>query len=257
MILRMREFDRLSVAYDSSIDWPSRLGKEIPFLLKCLPTSKRSRALDIACGSGRHSIALAHKGVEVVGFDNSAQMIKIARTLADKEGANPEFLVADMLRVERVVDPGFDLIICLGNSLALLPTLDAVKKVVSSVYSLLSPGGSFVLQVLNFEEIWKSGFRFFPVKGGITQQGDEVVFTRFFEHSEERPVSTLVMTGLTKNHGQWSSEVSTLQILNLDSVVLRDIMSSSGFVNVDFFSDYQGAAFSKLTSRDLIALARK
>ena len=253
----MRQFDRLSAAYDGSIDWTSRLSKEIPFMLKCLPTSKRSRALDMACGSGRHSIALAQRGVEVVGFDNSVQMIKIARTLAEKEGASPEFLVADMLRIERVVDPGFDLIICLGNSLALLPTLDAVRKVVSSVYSLLSPGGSFVLQVLNFEEIRKSGFRFFPVKAGITQQGDEVVFTRFFEHSEEQPVSALVLTGLTKTHGQWSAEVSALQILNLDSVVLRDIMSSAGFVKVDFFSDYQGAAFSKLTSRDLLVLAMK
>jgi SAM-dependent methyltransferase len=252
----MRQFDKMSVVYDSSIDWQARLEREIPFVLKCLPASRRARVLDMACGSGRHSIALAQRGFEVVGFDNSVEMIRIARTLADKEGAKPELLVGDMLKVKGFVNPAFDLVICLGNSLALLPSQDAVRDVVSSVHSLLSSGGFFIFQVLNFEEIRKSGFRFFPVKTGTTQEGYEVIFLRFFDHSERQPVSTLVMTGLTNTRGQWSSEVTTLQILNFDFEFLQDAMSSSGFTKADFFSDYQGATFSKAKSRDLIVLAR-
>lgn len=253
----MRQFDKLSAVYDGSIDWQTRLEREIPFLLKCLPASGHARVLDMACGSGRHSIALAQRGFEVVGFDNSPEMIRIARLLADREGPRPEFLVTDMLRVERALDAGFDLVICLGNSLALLPTRDAAAKVVSSVYSLLSADGSFVLQVLNFEEIRKSGFRFFPVKEGTTEKGEQVVFMRFFDHSDRLPVSTLVMTAFAKTQGQWSSEVSALQVLNLDFGFLQGILSSAGFTKVDSSSDYQGSPFSKLTSRDLIVLAKK
>jgi SAM-dependent methyltransferase len=253
----MKEFDKLSAIYDSSIDWQARLDREIPFLLKCLPVSDRGRVLDMACGSGRHSIALAQRGFEVVGFDNSVEMIRIARTLADKQEPKPDLLVGDMLKVKHVVDPAFHLVICLGNSLALLPTQDAVRDVVSSVHSLLSSGGFFVFQVLNFEEIRKSGFRFFPAREGVTERGEEVVFLRFFEHPDLQPVSTLVMTALTKTHGQWSSTFSTLQVLNLDHEFLHGILSSTGFTQVNSFSDYQGSPFSKLTSRDLIVIAKK
>jgi len=211
----------------------------------------------MACGSGRHSIALAKRDIEVIGFDNSPMMIKIARELADNEGAKPKFLIEDMRRVERVVNPGFNLIICLGNSLALLPTQDAVRKVLSSVYSLLSPGGSFVFQVLNFEEIRKSGFRFFPLKEGITKKGEPVVFMRFFDHSDCPAVSTLVMTGLVRTHGEWSCQASTLQVLNLDSEYLFSILSSNGFAEIKTFSEYRGTPFSKSASRDLIVVARK
>jgi len=124
----MTTFDELAMAYDSAIDWESRLDREIPFLKECI-AKDRARVLDMACGSGRHAIALAKENHNVTAFDNSRSMIQIARSLADSEGAMVDFVVEDMLHMERIVDEKYDLIYCLGNSLALLNDLNALEKV--------------------------------------------------------------------------------------------------------------------------------
>ncbi len=253
----MSSFDEVSIAYDSSVDWAARLNKEMPFLLKCLPVSKRPRVLDMACGSGRHAVALAQKGADVIGLDSSISMISAARSLAEKEGVNAEFLVADMRDVEKAVKHKLDLVICLGNSLALLPTFEDVRQVIASVYLKLAPAGSFVFQVLNFEEIRKSGFRFFPTKAGTMPNGEETVFTRFFEHSADGTASSLVISAFTKIGTQWSAATSTQRVLNLNPEAIKSAVLAARFRSVDFFSDYQESPFEKLTARDLVVRARQ
>ena len=44
-----------------------------------------SRVLDLFCGIGRHSIPLAKRGYEVVGYDPSAFFLSKARNWAGKE----------------------------------------------------------------------------------------------------------------------------------------------------------------------------
>ncbi|MHA2191397.1 MAG: hypothetical protein ACXAAP_14310 [Candidatus Thorarchaeota archaeon] len=64
----MSTFDELAIVYDNSIDWDSRLKRELPFLLESLPTTGQRRVLDMACGSGRHSVALSSEGWKWTSF---------------------------------------------------------------------------------------------------------------------------------------------------------------------------------------------
>jgi SAM-dependent methyltransferase len=253
----MSSFDEVSIAYDSSIDWAARLSKEMPFLLKCLPMSKRPRVLDMACGSGRHAVALTQEGADVIGLDSSIGMISAARAHAEKEGVNAKFLVADMRDVENAVKHKLDLVICLGNSLALLPTFEDVRRVIASVYLKLASAGSFVFQVLNFEEIRKAGFRFFPTKAGRMPNGEETVLTRFFEHSADGIASSLVVSAFNKSGVEWSAATSTQRVLNLNPDAIKEAVVSAGFRSVDYYSDYQELPFERLTARDLVVRARQ
>ena len=81
----MTSFDNLALVYDNTIDWTARLNRELPFLLSLLNDPKQSRVLDVACGSGHHSIALGEKGAEVIGFDSSEAMISAARKYNDEK----------------------------------------------------------------------------------------------------------------------------------------------------------------------------
>ncbi len=85
-MFKTSSFDIVAVAYENTIDWKARLSNEIPMLLKQLDRTGGDRVLDLACGTGRHAVALAHAGARVVGIDNSREMIRAARQNAQREG---------------------------------------------------------------------------------------------------------------------------------------------------------------------------
>ena len=104
-------------------------------------------ALDLACGTGVLCRALQDGGIPSRGMDLSAGMIAIARE------ANPDipFDVADML----TYTPGeqFDLVTCTGDALNHIPDLTDVEKIFAGVFSWLKPGGYFIFDLLDEQEI--------------------------------------------------------------------------------------------------------
>jgi SAM-dependent methyltransferase len=74
--------------YDIAFDWD--LGEEVDWLLARLCAVS---VLEPACGTGRMLEALARRGVEVAGIDNSPQMLEFAR---DRLGEDAQVFEADM-----------------------------------------------------------------------------------------------------------------------------------------------------------------
>ena len=69
------------------------------------------RALDLACGAGRHAVFLAEKGFLVTAVDNSATGIKIAKERAAEKGVRIDFPIADLEAGEFIIEENaFDLI---------------------------------------------------------------------------------------------------------------------------------------------------
>lgn len=95
------------------------------------------RALDLACGQGRHAIYLAGLGWAVTAVDFSP--VAVARGAADEPpGGQPiEWVVADAARWAEAQDTAYDLVLCSFFHLA----VDAYP----SVRHLLAPGGRLVI----------------------------------------------------------------------------------------------------------------
>jgi ubiquinone/menaquinone biosynthesis C-methylase UbiE len=73
------------------------------------------RVLDVGCGSGRFSVAVAKAGAsEVLGLDFAQSMLDIARRLAEKEGVGDRcrFEAGDFM--ERRFDRPFDVTLAVG-----------------------------------------------------------------------------------------------------------------------------------------------
>ena len=249
-------FDDLALVYDKAIDWKNRLNRELPFLQKLLGTRKSARILDLACGSGRHATALAQLGHEVTGLDASQGMIDAAIHLTSKEEATVQYLVGDMQKLLNLVEAPYDLIMCLGNSLALLPNIATLKFTLQGVHTLLEPSGMFIAQILNFEEIHHSHFRFFPMKSGILTTGQHVVFARFFEPFTDSTKAMLVFAGFIRQEKTWTTKVTTHEVLQLDQQILKLILREASFQETNFFGGYDGSEFSPLKSRNLIAVSK-
>jgi len=253
----MSSFDDVALAYDDAIDWKARLAREIPFLMSRLGGSRGKRVLDLACGTGRHSVALAREGVGVIGIDTSEVMISRAKDNAAANNVSPKFIHGDMAEFQSIAADQYDMIICLGNSLALLDNLIILERVISSIYSSLNDDGVFIAQALNFEEIHRTGFRFFPQKSGKMDNGEDVVFSRFYEHTYPPNSSTLVMSALMKVRGEWTSLVSTQKVLNLNSNLLKRYLAQAGFRETRFFSDYSESLFVGSDDRNMVIHSRR
>ena len=104
-------------------------------------------AMDLACGTGILCRILADSGMEASGMDFSSGMIQIA-----KEN-NPElsFDVADMTTY--CPQKQFDLVTCTGDAVNHIPELNDVAKIFQNVHTYLSPGGYFVFDLLNENEV--------------------------------------------------------------------------------------------------------
>lgn len=103
-------------------------------------------SLDLGCGSGRHSVALAEKGINVTGVDFSPSAIELARTWARTKGIHIDLIIADIHEhIVGVNDSSFDSVVAV-NTLE-YSTKDQFEKIITEVNRILKDGGLFWLVV--------------------------------------------------------------------------------------------------------------
>jgi len=104
-----------------------------------------SKVLDLCCGMGRHSLALAEAGYEVTGVDLSEPLLREAR--AQKGSDNVRWLRSDMRTLP--LDGGFDAVVNLFTSFGYFEEDEEQIKVLREIGRMLKPGGKFVIDYLN------------------------------------------------------------------------------------------------------------
>jgi ubiquinone/menaquinone biosynthesis C-methylase UbiE len=114
-----------------------------------------TRVLEIGCGTGALTVAMAAKGAEVVGIDLNAGMLAQAENRTAALGLDEHVVLEHMdaaLIAERFKPGSFDLIV---SSLALSElSRDSQAYVLSACRSLLAPGGRLAI----LDEITPSGW---------------------------------------------------------------------------------------------------
>ncbi len=135
-------YEALAEAYAARIDTkPHNAYYERPATLSLLPDVKGKRVLDAGCGPGVYAEWLADHGAEVVAFDVSAKMIRLAK---QRLGAKAKVLQADIGQLlDFLKDSSFDLVL---SALA----LDYVRdwdKTFKEFYRVLRQPGRLVFSV--------------------------------------------------------------------------------------------------------------
>jgi cyclopropane fatty-acyl-phospholipid synthase-like methyltransferase len=100
------------------------------------------RVLDVACGEGRNSVWLAQCGCDVLGIDVSPLALKKAQRLAEKNGVQVEFRLAD-IRQWGWTASMFDAVVCIFIQFA---TPGERARLFQGFETTLKPGGLLVLQ---------------------------------------------------------------------------------------------------------------
>ena len=107
----------------------------------CTPAS----LLDLGCGTGRHALIMAQRGVRVVGIDMSETMPAMGRDFFSRHNPSPpvpELRLADArtLRLNRV----FDAVISLFHVMSYQNTEKDASALLAAAGAHLAPGGLFL-----------------------------------------------------------------------------------------------------------------
>ncbi len=121
--------------------------QEVGFLLDALALEPGSRVLDIGCGPGRHALALARRGIEVVGIDHSEDFLELGRAAAAAEELAIEFRAGDVRDLDE--PPEFDAAICLcQGGFGLLGGRED-PALIARFAAALRPGGRLALSAFH------------------------------------------------------------------------------------------------------------
>ncbi|NJO83954.1 MAG: class I SAM-dependent methyltransferase [Blastochloris sp.] len=120
--------------------------QDIDALLTRIALVPSDRILEIGCGWGRHSLALARRGFRrVCSIDIAPEPLTIARALADERGLNCDFRQLDFLDVD---DGLFDAILSLyDRSVCGFPSAEEDVASLRHLATLLAPGGRLVFGI--------------------------------------------------------------------------------------------------------------
>jgi len=114
-----------------------RRARELPFWSALVERWAWRRVADAGCGAGFHLGLLRDLGVGAVGFDLAVAALRSAPRHSVCAGD----VLAPPLR-----SGAFDAVLCLGNTVSLLPDRAAQRRALTVLAALLRPGGVLVLQ---------------------------------------------------------------------------------------------------------------
>jgi SAM-dependent methyltransferase len=135
-------------AASAEMAWTDRTAPEVDRVAKILQTQGGERVLDMACGSGRHSLELRRRGFDVVGTDISADLIEIARRDAAEADLDVDFVQADLRALD--FEDDFDLVLNLNDgAIGYLESDEENLRAFGTIARALRPGGRNLVQLPN------------------------------------------------------------------------------------------------------------
>lgn len=120
-------------------DWTNQ---EVDFLISALNVQPGAALLDIPCGFGRHTLALATRGFSLTGFDISTEFLQALNQQAAAEQLPVQIIQGNILTTE--ITGVFDGAYCLGNSFGYVD-YDGMNIFVKKVSAALKPGARFII----------------------------------------------------------------------------------------------------------------
>jgi SAM-dependent methyltransferase len=124
--------------------------QEADFIVQRLALQPSARVLDVPCGGGRHSVALAARGYRPTGVDLSSEFLATARSAAAERSVAVDWQQREMRDLPWAGE--FDGAFSFGNSFGYLDD-DGNAAFVRAVARALKPGASFLVDVSYISEV--------------------------------------------------------------------------------------------------------
>ena len=212
--------------WDELIDWDARAQSEGRFFMDVLRARGKSSVLDVATGTGFHSVRLINEGFNVTSADGSATMIAKAFENGKKRGLILKAMQADWRWLNRDIQGKYDAIICLGNSFTHLHEEQDRRRALAEFYAALKHDGLLIIDQRNYDYMLDFGFK---SKHKYYYCGDKV---------SAQPMH--IDDGLVRFQYSFSDgEDYTLNLFPLRKNYMRKLLKEAGFERVRTYGDFQ------------------
>jgi SAM-dependent methyltransferase len=139
------------------MSWVEYTDEEVDFVISTLELKGNEKILDLACGFGRHSLALAARGYSVVGVDITPDYITDARAEAQKRSLNATFICDDIRNISFKNE--FDVVLNLADgAIGYFESEYDNMIIFDKIADSLKSGGKSFIETTNIEYARK----FFP-----------------------------------------------------------------------------------------------
>jgi SAM-dependent methyltransferase len=202
-------------------------------------------ALDLCCGPGRCSVALAKRGFTVTGVDRTRYLLEKARARAKAARVKIEWVQKDMRDFVR--PEAFGLVISMFTSFGYFDDRNEDMIVLKNMFVSLKPAGACLIEVLGKERLARI---LQPTASTVLPDGSVLV-----ERHE-------IYDDWTRVRNEWllirGSKVKAFRFHHTiySGLELRDRMERAGFVDVELRGNLDGDAYSPNAER-LVAIGRK
>ena len=238
-------YDQIADTYDEMTNLESRLENIRTFVSQLKNRYSLTSAIDVACGTGGHVIALSQICIRAVGVDISESMLDKARASAKEKGVKAQWIHCPMQELSQHIKEQFDIVLCLGNSLPHLLTKEDLSKTLSAFAQVLRPGGVLLVQLLNYHQVLKEKKRLVAVTKNNNNE-----YIRFYDFLPD-----LIQFNLLRIKWEGTKSKSTLSSTELfpytfDS--LENTLQEHNFSTVNFYEDLEFHPFNKENSSNLV-----
>jgi len=210
-----------------------------------LAKPKGKAALDLCCGPGRCSIALAQRGFSVTAVDRTKYLLDKARAKARLAKVKIEWVQKDMRDFVR--PEAFDLALSMFTSFGFFDDKREDVAVLRNIFTSLKPDGACVIDVSGKEWLAKV---FLPTTSNRLPDGTLLVERHeiFDDWTRVRNEWIIIRKGRAKSYKFHHTIYSGQE--------LRDRLEHVGFVDVRLYGSLAGDEYGPNAPR-LIAVGRK
>jgi len=213
--------------WDELIDWDARADSEGQFFMDVLRARGKETVLDVATGTGFHSVRLTSAGFNVTSADGSAAMLAKAFQNGQKRGMILKTVQADWRWLNRDIQGKYDAIICLGNSFTHLHDEKDRRRALAEFYAALKHDGILIIDQRNYDAMlddkdYSSKHKYYYAGKKVKAEPaylDEGL-ARFKYSFPDGAEFTLNMSPIRKNY-------------------MRRLLSEAGFERVRTYGDFQ------------------
>jgi SAM-dependent methyltransferase len=196
------------------------------------------KALDLGCGSGFQSIALAELGFAVLSVDTSGVLLDELRKRA--EDREIQARLGDIRDPDVYAAEGpFKVAVCMGDTLTHLETPSEVEALIGDVRGAVEEGGTLVFEFRDYTEELKCADRAIPVR-----MEDDRIMATFLEYEADRVnVHDIIFE---KSAQGWEAKRSAYRKLRLGAEEVAGLLERVGFRIV---SRGEGGGFVRIVAR--------
>lgn len=237
----MTFYQNISAHYEHIFPFNSA---HLGFITSHLPIKTFPKVLEIGSATGLLTNACQQYGYQIQGLELDESMVAIAK----QDYPDIPFIGENMLNIAlRFASESQDGVVCFGNTLVHLDSLELMQSFLDSTYKVLKPGGKLLIQFINYDRIIDQHTTSLP-----PIDNDIISFDRSYELLSPTEIS---FTGcLTiKNNGKSSSSAQVLYPLRKAS--FEAMAHKTGF-STQAFGTFKSDDWSENTLQTIVVCVK-